>query len=257
MGWWDFPALDPAAFYDRDYFQSSDAAKGYDDYASLEAGLRITARARLRRIERLAGRAAGANGHGAATLLDVGCSTGTFLDEARRRGWDVRGLEVSDYAAGVARARGMAVQCGTIDDAAPADASLDCVTLWDVIEHLRVPANAIAAAARGLRAGGVLALSTGDLSSWCARLSGPRWHLFNLPEHLYFFTAKSLRLLLERAGLSVRAVRREITWFPMGYLTERLSKTLLGGRRKPRRRGGWVVPITLFDIISVYAVKRP
>lgn len=257
MGWWDFPPLDPAAFYDREYFQSSEADKGYDDYASLESGLRITARSRLRCIDKIGGRTVPSNGHGAATLLDVGCSTGTFLDEARRRGWEVRGLEVSAYAAEVARSRGLPVQCATIDDAAPPSASLDCVTLWDVIEHLHEPLRAIRMAADGLRPGGVLALSTGDLSSLCARVSRARWHLFNLPEHLYFFTTRALRRILESAGLEVRSVRHELTWFPVAYLTERISKTLLGGRWTRAVGGRWVVPVTLFDVVSIYSVKRP
>jgi 2-polyprenyl-3-methyl-5-hydroxy-6-metoxy-1,4-benzoquinol methylase len=129
--------------------------------------------------------------------------------------------------------------------------------MWDVIEHVPEPANVISAAAARLKSGGVFALSTGDLDSLCARLSGRCWHLFNLPEHLWFFTAKALRRMLSRAGLRVCSVRREIGWFPVAYLAERLSKSLrlpmAGVRRLAQSQ--WVVPLTLFDVVSVYAIK--
>jgi SAM-dependent methyltransferase len=255
LGWWPWPAFDPADFYDQSYFQSDEAAKGYNDYRSLEAGVRRTARARLRRIARLAA--------SPGRLFEIGCGTGVFLDEARAAGWQVAGIEVSAYAAAAARDRGLAVQAVGIEALAPPAASAyDCVVLWDVVEHLRDPAGALRAAVRLLKPGGVLALSTGDLGSWCARLSGVRWHLFNLPEHLYFFTRPALARLVDAAGAQVRVMVSEVNWVPLAYLAERLAKSLRGAApaRPDRPRAAWsrwVVPATLFDVVGVYAVRRP
>ncbi len=243
--WWDWPRIEPAAFYDRDYFQSAEVEKGYDDYAALEPSLRRTARGRLASIarwQRTAGR-----------LLDVGCGTGTFLEAARAAGWAVRGIEVSAYAAEQARRRGLEVECGTVESAAALSAQFDLITLWDVIEHLGDPRGALTALAAALRPGGLLVLSTGDVTSLCARISGPRWHLYTLPEHLFFYSPAGLRRLLERAGLTPLALRHDVTWFTVGYLWERLSKSLL------RRRAGSLpvgvarlsVPATLLDVITV------
>ena len=257
MAWWPWPAFDPAAFYDRDYFQSMGAAKGYADYASLEPGLRRTARARLRRIERLIG--ADAAPLPPPRLLEIGCGVGVFLDEARRRGWEATGLEVSAYAAGAARRRGLDVQCAAIEDAALEHGRYDCVSLWDVIEHLRDPCAALARAADALRPGGVLALSTGDVTSLCARLSGPRWHLFNLPEHLFFFSPGSLRRMLAAAGCRLHRVTREVYWAPLSYLAQRAEKTLgpvRMARRLSARAARWPLPATLFDVLGVYALRR-
>ncbi len=297
MGWWNWNDFDAASFYDESYFQSAAAERGYDDYDSLEPGLRRTARTRLRALKRAADRASAClegvhlgchaeakrlhgmwmtrsqspsrppvrhavalPGHGGrpARLFDVGCGTGVFLDEARRSGLQVAGLEVSEYAAGRARARGLSVRTGPVDEFA-GNCEYDFVTLWDVIEHLKQPARTLERLGASLRPGGVLALSTGDLDSLCARLSGRRWHLFNLPEHLFFFTPRALRTLLTRAGLRPVFVRRELTWFPAGYLMERLGKfgfiprTTLPDRRPALRR--LTIPMTLCDIVSVYAVK--
>jgi len=266
LAWWDWPALNPVEFYDRDYFDSASQRKGYNNYAALEAGLRQTAAQRLRRIARLL---AGSAGHprdavGRPRLLDIGCGTGIFLEVAGRAGWQAEGVEVSEYAARQARQRGLHVICQAIGDVALERATYDCVTLWDVIEHLPDPLEVLRKAAGALRAGGVLALSTGDVTSLCARLSGAAWHLFTLPEHLYFFSPTAIRRLFGRAGCKVVRVVREVNWVPVEYILERLGKScgrpgrlvdrLLKVLRVDRVRE-WVVPATLLDVIGVYGLR--
>jgi SAM-dependent methyltransferase len=262
LAWWAWPQFDPTAFYDRDYFQSDGAAKGYADYASLEIGVRRTARGRLRRIERLLPRETDRDSYRGHTplpsrrMLEIGCGTGLFLDEAGKAGWNCEGIEVSEYAAQVARDRGLRVTCAPIEELSAPQGTYECVALWDVIEHVRDPAGVLRLAADSVRPGGLLALSTGDVTSLCARLSGSVWHLFNLPEHVFFFSPMSLRLLLERAGCEVARVQREVNWVPVSYLWERLAKPL--GLRPPRRfPAGWLVPATLLDVVGIYAVRRP
>jgi len=256
LGWWEWPAFDPASFYDRDYFQSAAVSRGYNDYAALEAAVRRTARGRLRRIAALLRRRARADGR-RPCLLDLGCGTGHFLDEARRTRWEVSGVEVSAYAAAEARGRGLDVTCAQLEEVSLPGGEFDCVTLWDVLEHTRDPAGVLAAAASAVRPGGVVALSTGDITSLCARLSGPRWHLFNVPEHLFFFSPRSLRLLLEQAGCRVGRTTREVNWVPLWYVIERLRKPGRQVRREGRAPGGssWTLPVTLFDVLGVYAVR--
>jgi SAM-dependent methyltransferase len=254
LGWWDWPPLEPAEFYDESYFQSAGDPKGYDDYASLEAGVRRTARGRLRRLAKLVRRDKSGP---PTTLFEIGCGTGVFLDEARKAGWTVAGAEVSRYAAERARARGLDARAAGVEELVLPPDAFDVVAMWDVIEHLRDPAAALRTAAAAVRPGGCVAASTGDLGSTCARWSGARWHLFNLPEHLFFFTPASLSRLMSRAGASVERVTRELNWIPVSYALERLQKPLLGRTRF--RAPGWttrlVFPATLGDVIGVYARK--
>lgn len=254
VAWWRWPSFDPAAFYDRDYFASERSPKGYADYPALAPAVRRTALSRLRRIECMLG----GDGGSGRSLLDIGCATGGFPAAAAERGWRARGVEVSAWAAAQAREAGLDVRCAAIDTLPDDEPRYDCVTLWDVVEHLPDPFAAIRRAATLCRAGGVLALSTGDITSLCAALCGPRWHLFNLPEHLFFFSPHSLRLMLSRAGFRVRQIRREVNWSPVGYLVERVCKTcgvapVASGRRAKR----WLVPATLMDVLGVYAVRTP
>jgi SAM-dependent methyltransferase len=251
LAWWTPPAdFHAESVYDGSYFEGADAAHGYDDYGALEASLRATFAGRLARLPRPQAR---------ARLLDVGAAFGFAVDEARRAGWLACGIEVSRPAARRAAREAVGrVVVGSGLSVPFASAAFDAVTLWDVLEHLPDPHAAIAEVRRLLRPGGRVVLTTGDAGSLVARASGARWHLYTLPEHLFFYTRRSLRALLSAHGLRVEEVTTEPSWYTLGYLVERLRKSLLG--RRARRAAAWPgarlrVPLNLFDVVTVRAVR--
>jgi SAM-dependent methyltransferase len=249
--WRPPPGFDPRSTYDAGYFADASSARGYDDYAALEPALR---RNFARRLARLGRPAPGAR------LLDVGAAYGFAVGEALAAGWRALGVEIS--AAGARRAARACAGRIAIADAAAlpfAAAGFDVVTLWDVLEHLPDPHAAVAAASACLRPGGRLVLTTGDVGSAVARLSGRRWHLYSIPEHLFFFSRRSLRVLLRAHGLRVESMRPEASLYPLDYLAERLRKTLLGrgaaGGRTRWPGAGLALPVNLFDVVTVSAVR--
>ncbi len=265
---WDWQSYDPAAFYDERYWRSDEIGKGYADYFSLAEAMALTHARRLRAIRRQLScglqarspkRSAAAVLEGAARprLLDAGCGPGFFVRAAREAGFDAAGVEVSQYAVDFARRElGADVRQGTVSANDLPPGPFDVVTLWDVIEHLPDPLAALRAATRVLRPGGLIVLSTGDYASLAARLSGSHWHLFNLPEHLWFFTPASLRQLLDRAGLTAVDCCYELCWHPIRYLVERLESAFRVGRVLSRALGplGRVaLPVTLGDVMTLSA----
>ncbi len=109
-----------------------------DAYLAEEQGRRATARRVLDLI---------APHVPAGRLLDVGCGHGLMLDEARTRGYDVLGLELSRTAAAHARdALGLHVREEPVEAfAAAAEERFDVIVLADVIEHLEDPAATLEA----------------------------------------------------------------------------------------------------------------
>jgi len=142
------------------------------------------------------------------TLLDVGCAFGRFLLLAGKAGWQPLGVELSAPAAKIARESGLEVIGGTLQTADLPDASVDAVTLWEVIEHVRSPLDELGQIARILKPGGVIALSTPNAASLRARQEGPDWYGYHVSrEHLLFFTPKTLASALKSAGFYVSRIR--------------------------------------------------
>lgn len=137
-------------------------------------------------------------------LLDVGCATGLFLTEMRRRpGWQVMGVEPGASAAEFARATyGLDVYSGDLPSARYPDAFFDVVTMWDVLEHLHAPVSVLGEVRRILRDDGLLILRTPSLDSFDARLFGPYWAGLDSPRHLALYSRCTAGRLLERAGFS-------------------------------------------------------
>jgi SAM-dependent methyltransferase len=70
---------------------------------------------------------------------------------------------------------------------------VDLIAMWDTIEHLRRPDLVIAKAARDLKPGGMLAITTGDIDSLNARLRGRRWRMIHPPTPLHYFSVDTAR----------------------------------------------------------------
>ena len=246
--WVPDASMSMSDFYSRQYFEGITSA-GYEDYRSLEPSLRRSFARRLRVLGPGDGR----------RLLDLGAAYGFALAEARLAGFEAFGLEVAaDVAAEAATRSPGCVLRGSASALPLRDASFDVVTLWDVIEHLEDPGAALRDAARCLRPGGRLMLTTGDVTSLAAKVSGRRWHLYTIPEHLFFFSPGSLRILLERAGLEVRGMRTDGAYYSLSYLAERLRKTVfgLGPSRTPSRSSSDLsLYVNLGDILLVDAVR--
>ena len=140
-----------------------------------------------------------------ARLLEIGSGYGLFLDEARRAGYDVRGVELSRTGAEHARQQlGLDVFCGQLADA-PADPA-DVVCFWDTLEHVPDPLEFLRQVRRRLAPDGVFALSVPYFSSVPARLLRSKWWTLKPEQHIWHFTPATLRLVAARAGLVVTSV---------------------------------------------------
>lgn len=166
-------------------------------------------------------------------LLDVGCSTGLFLNEMRRYGqWELCGVEPDAGAAQYARDRfGLDVYRGQLETTPWPAASFDVVTLWDVLEHLPDPAVALGRIRALLAPGGRLVFSVPNGDSIDARCFGPWWTGIDPPRHFSVFRKRDISMLLDASGL--RAVRTYC--FYGRYTTFAASLRLLFRARIPNR----------------------
>lgn len=182
--------------------------------------------------------------------LDVGCNTGTNLRALGGR-WSKVGVEPSSPLAEVAeRFSGARVHACGIENLAEPTGSFDLVTSHAVIEHLYDPVVLIARSAELLRSGGILVLMTGDRESRLAVKMGSAWPLYISPDHVSFFSARSLRLLLERHGFEVIRQEWRFMYFAHG-IGSRIARSIV---RSLELLG--LNPPRLFDAYYIYARKK-
>lgn len=185
----------------------------------------------------------------AGRLFEIGCAFGFFLDLARSR-WSVAGIDVSRE--GIRHARevlGLDARCGDFLAEPIPPEPCDIVCLWDTIEHLQHPDRMIDRAARWLRPGGWLALTTGDIGSLNARLRGRCWRLIHPPTHLFYFSRETLGALLAMHGFTVVHLSRRTVWRSLATMAHQLGLHRL--RDSPL--GSLAVPLNLLDILFVIA----
>jgi len=135
-------------------------------------------------------------------LLDVGCGFGAFLDAAKSVGWRVCGVEVAFAPASIA-ARHHDVFYGLLSDAPYGPNSFDVIRLNNVIEHVPSPRSLLQDIRRLLRPGGLLFISTPNVTSFTAALQGMGWRYVQGENHIYLFGLRTIGRLLEIAGFKV------------------------------------------------------
>ena len=194
-------------------------------------------------------------------LVDVGAYTGVFVEIAAQHGWEAVGVEPSRWAVEQARARGLRMIEGTLATSGLADASIDVVTMWDVIEHLTDPLAEVQQAHRLLKPGGLLVVHTMDIDSAFARLMGGRWPWL-MEMHVYYFSRRTLAALLAKAEFTVVRVAPQGRYLRLGYFATRIGGfnpalgRLLGQVFGTLRLRQTPIPLNFGDLVTAYAIKK-
>ncbi len=247
------------------------------DYAPFRPAVEDEPRALMRYMRRrkLIGRRKlieGFAGRRGGRVLDVGCSTGLFLREMQRAGWDARGVELTPSAARYARQRfGLEVFEGMLEAAPFAPGSFDVITFWDVLEHVYSPSQTLARTGDLLAPGGLVAINVPNWRALDRRLFGRWWAGYDPPRHLYVFPHDCLERYLVEAGFEPLAwhcfMPSYFTWLIdlENWLAVRapgLAGPVLQILRLPGLRFLLQPPLWLLDrmgrgsVISVFARKR-
>jgi SAM-dependent methyltransferase len=210
-----------ALYEDERYYRNLNASPfGYPDYLGERWLLERLVVRRLATIE--------ARLHARGRLLDVGCATGVLVEAARARGWSAVGIDVSAFAAAQCHARGLDVRHGDLWSAGLENEQFDVVVLDDTIEHLPDPDRALGEIHRVLRTGGLITLNTPNDAGWLRRAMGGHWFHCKPPEHLYYFSPRTLRALLERRGFDRIETRLSGKQVTIRYLCDRTKAYSVG-----------------------------
>lgn len=193
------PGTLAAAYRDSSYDSSAVARMAAQTYGSYLAKLK----ARLPNLE---------------GALDVGAGDGAFVEQLVAHGFsNVVGVEPS--LAAIAKAppdiRPL-IRTGMFSADEFAKESFSLVTCFQTIEHVDTPLDFCRQAFQLLRPGGALFLIGHNRRAFSARILGRKSPIYDI-EHLQLFSPRSMRALLEAAGLANVEVSTVVNRYPLSY----------------------------------------
>lgn len=156
-------------------------------------------------------------------ILDIGCSAGFLLDEAKKGGWDPYGVELSKWASDFAKNKlGLEnIFCGTLFEAHYPVNYFDAVVLIDSIEHLTDPKGVLTEIRRILKPSGMLCVNTPNFNSLLSKILGAKW--WGVKRfHLYYFSPHTLVKMLKNTGFYPLRVRSHSRTFTLNYWIDRI-----------------------------------
>lgn len=206
------------------YYQSADYISHQDEGKDVIGKLymlarRFTLQQKRKRIEKMTRKISG-------SLLDIGAGTGSFLHTMQQSGWKVVGLEPAAAARNVALDLFQLSLKDTAELFNLPEQSFDVITMWHVLEHVHDLHGYLSQIRKLLKPDGKLLIAVPNVESHDATYYGEHWAAYDVPRHLYHFSAASMKHLLQRNGLAV--LYTQPMWLDAFYISI-MSERYRGG----------------------------
>ncbi|UZO81842.1 class I SAM-dependent methyltransferase [Aquimarina sp. ERC-38] len=147
-------------------------------------------------------------------LLDIGAGTGDFLVEAKKKGWNVQGIEPNVVARENALKKEITLHTAYTSFK---ERSFDVITMWHVLEHIYNLDNQINLISTYLKKEGTLIIAVPNYKSFDANYYKEFWAAYDVPRHLWHFSKKSISIIFEKYGFEVQKVKP--MWFDSFYVS--------------------------------------
>jgi len=140
-------------------------------------------------------------------LLDVGCGSGQFLYEMKGFGMNVWGVEPGNFNEIDSKKYELNIKKGDLRNAKYCSKNFNIITMNHVLEHINNPKETIKEIHRILKKDGTFIVAVPNSNSLAYHLFGKNWHQLDVPRHLFDFSNKNLKKLLEDSGFKIKKTR--------------------------------------------------
>lgn len=140
-------------------------------------------------------------------IIDVGCGIGYFLEEAKKRGWEVYGTEFTDEAVSICFKKGIHLNQGKLDPNNYSEGMFDIITSFEVLEHINNPIEELKNFNHIIRKGGLVYLTTPNFNSLLRYRLKSAYNVICYPEHLSYYTPRTLKNAFKLCGFNIQKVK--------------------------------------------------
>ena len=178
---------DIANLYTSDYFDNY----SYASYDDLEENKKLAGRQYLRELIKYKKK---------GKLLEIGCSSGFLLDEARNLGFETYGLEISDQAK-KAKKKSHKVFQGVLEDAKYPNNYFDAIITINTLEHTINPFVLLKEIKRILKPKGFcMIVVPNHLKNDILKIN---YEKDFVSYHISYFTPRTLKKAINKSGLKI------------------------------------------------------
>lgn len=193
-------------------------------------------------------------------VLDVGCNIGTFLEVAKKAGWECYGLDINKSVAEECKKKGIYFSAGTLEKAPFKKNFFDVIILNDVLEHTTTPTKMIVAANALLKKDGLLFIVTPNIESMTFRCLKKHWHHLKPNEHLTYFSKRTMNHLLKEFAFQTLYQKNLGRHRSLGVIIEKGAEHLPFGSRINKYIPSFlrqrVFSFSTFDELCIIARKK-
>jgi len=186
--------------YEQEYFNGDLPGIGYGDFTEQSWRLEKAA-TQAKNLRVLFELIPGQRDVSEMSFLDIGSGYGHFLNSLKVQGAEVKGLDISEYAANAAWQQfGIETSVETLEDFFKSSKErFDAISMWDYIEHPDDPGIELDICHSLLNSNGLLIIKTPNIEALEFDIFSSDYHSLK-KEHLNYFSLRSLTMLLISHG---------------------------------------------------------
>jgi 2-polyprenyl-3-methyl-5-hydroxy-6-metoxy-1,4-benzoquinol methylase len=145
-----------------------------------------------------------------STILDIGCSSGSFLSLSKNRGLKTFGIELNKSEVEFAKAKGHSIYNNLLEDI-NFKTKFDIVTLWDVFEHLKDGKSYLNQIKNILCDDGVIFLQIPNSDALAAKILREKCNMFDGLEHVNLYGIETIKKLASKCDFKILSIKTVIS----------------------------------------------
>ena len=146
-------------------------------------------------------------------LLEIGAAHGEFLNVMKERGWNVKGVEISEAACKIAKDKyNIELFNGNFLNFV-SEEKFDVICMYQTLEHVHDFFEHLLKAKEMLKKGGIIVIEVPNIRAFDMMFSKKRrWYSYELPRHLKHFYPAFLKKVANKLSLNIISLD---TYYPM------------------------------------------